>query len=319
MNTLQTVQEGQLSQGAQVSQAIEGFILSSDIRLKSRKTYSSALQVFFNWVQDQGLSPADLSKKHIIAFKEAQIENNKATTVDTYLTAVRRFYEDAEAKKLYPNIAKGVKGPKKEKKFKKSALAIQEIASLLTHFRERAESEQTEAALRDYAMINLMLRTGMRTIEVSRAQIGDIIVKNGKKVLLVQRKGRDEKDKWVKLTEKAIYPILTYFEARGHIKPSEPLFPGIGNRSKGKHLTTRTISCIAKEGLRAIGIDSEKFTAHSLRHTFATALHREGVAIEDIQLELGHESSDTTRIYLRSFEEETRLEKSVSDVLDSVF
>ena len=176
-------------------------------------------------------------------------------TVGSYLTVVRKFYEWTEANKIYPNVAKGIKTPtlKQENKFKKQPLLPKQATALLKHFKKQSK--------RDSAIINLLLRTGLRTIEVVRANIEDITFKGDQRVLLVHGKGRDEKDAFVILTDKAFKPIESYLEERGRANIKEPLFTSTSNNSKGKRLTTRTISQIAKEGLKAIGLDNNSYSS----------------------------------------------------------
>src|SRR5205085_13516 len=104
--------------------------------------------------------------------------------------------------------------------------------------------------------------------------IDDITFKQGKRVLLVQGKGEVEKNNFVILTEKAYEPIRTYLTliSKASVKTSQALFKSISNNSQGQRLTTRTISKIAKEGLKAIGLDNKHLTAHSLRHTLAVTI-----------------------------------------------
>jgi integrase/recombinase XerC/integrase/recombinase XerD len=63
--------------------------------------------------------------------------------------------------KQYPNIAKGIKSPKRKNAFRKQALTPGQSRELLTYFKTQC--------LMDYAIANLLLRTGLRTIEIVRA------------------------------------------------------------------------------------------------------------------------------------------------------
>lgn len=235
-------------------------------------------------------------------------------SVGSYLTVVRKFYEWTEASKLYPNVAKGIKTPKRKQTFKKLPLAPEQISKLLLYFHGR----QSEA-LRDYAIVNLLLRTGLRTIEVVTANIEDITFKQGKRVLLVQGKGEVEKNNFVILTEKAYEPIRAYLAARPNAKTSEPIFISESNNSNGKRLTTRTISKVAKEGLKAIGLDSKHLTAHSLRHTLAVSILRAGGTLSDAQSVLRHANPATTQIYTRSIDEELRLKNAPEELVEDLY
>jgi integrase/recombinase XerC/integrase/recombinase XerD len=232
-------------------------------------------------------------------------------TVGSYITSVRRFYEWTEANKYYLNVAKGIKTPKRKQQFKKQPLLPEQATALLNYYEART--------LRDYAIINLLLRTGLRTIEVIRANVGDIIFKGSQRVLLIHGKGRDEKDNFVILTEKTYKPIAEYLTIRGKVNDLEPLFYSTSNNSKGERLSTRSISYIAKEGLKAIGLDERSFTAHSLRHTTAVNILRGGGSLEQAQLTLRHSNPATTQIYTATLNEERRLQNSGEALIDSLY
>jgi len=138
-------------------------------------------------------------------------------------------------------------------------------------------------------------------------------------VLLIQGKGRDEKDNFVILTEKAYRPIADYLAYRGAYNGSDPLFISSSNNSKGQRLTTRTISQKAKEGLRAIGLDEKAYTAHSLRHTTAVNILRAGGSLETAQFTLRHANPATTQIYTATLNEERRLQNSGEALIDSLY
>ena len=184
-----------------------------------------------------------------------------------------------------------------------------QIHQLLQHF---------EGNLRDYAIVNLLLRTGLRCVEVVRANIDDITYKGGQRILRVWGKGRDERDNFVVLTDKAYAPIKAYLETRGSTTLKEPLFVSTSNRNQNGRLTTRTISKICKEGFRAIGIDAHEYTAHSLRHTTAVMLLKNG-SLADVQSVLRHTSPATSQIYTKSIEEELRLANPSEMKLDGIF
>ena len=233
-------------------------------------------------------------------------------TISAYLNSVRRFYGWAEANKYYPNVAKGVRSPKRKQAYRKQPLRPQQAQELLQYC-------ATTLPVRDYAIVTLLIRTGLRTIEAVRANVCDITYKGGQRVLLVHGKGRSEKDSFVVLTDKAHKPINDYLATRKATKPEEPLFTSTSNNSKNERLTTRTISQIAKDSLRAIGLDEKAYTAHSLRHTTAVNILRAGGSIETAQLTLRHSNPATTQIYTATLDEERRLSNSGEALLDSLY
>jgi integrase/recombinase XerC/integrase/recombinase XerD len=302
----------QIAAYSRIDELTEKFILSQDVKGSSRELYRRTLRQYLNWINKAGLSLADITREELIKYKEELLSSGLSSlTVGSYITSVRRFYEWTEANKYYPNVAKGLKAPKRKQQFKKRPLLPLQATALLTYYRDKA--------LRDFAVVNLLLRTGLRTIEAIRANVEDITYIGSQRVLLVHGKGRDERDNFFILTYKAYQPIADYLASRGKVNGSEPLFISTSNNSKGERLSTRTISLIAKEGLKAIGLNDRAFTAHSLRHTTAVNILRAGGSLETAQFTLRHSNPATTQIYTATLNEERRLQKSGEALIDSLY
>lgn len=291
---------------------VANFVSGLDVKESSRSLYTRTITQYFNWLQEEGKDINTLTRADILEYKDTLLSSGlSALTIGSYIVAVRKFYEWAEAEKIYPNIAKGIKTPKRVQAFKKQHLTDTKSGELLAHFQS--------LSLRDYAIVNLILRTGLRTIEVVRADIGDITFKGERRILKIWGKGHTEKDDFVILTDKAYQPIKDYLETRKGAKQGEPLFTSNSRQNAGERLTTRTISKICKEGLQAIGLDGKEFTAHSLRHTTAVAILKHGGSITDVQEVLRHTSPVTSQIYTESVKEELRLENAPEAMLDGAF
>ncbi len=84
---------------------------------------------------------------------------------------------------------------------------------------------------------------------------------------------------------------------RGEVRDELPLFASLSDRNRGQRLTARSVSQIVKEGLRGIGLNSGRLTAHSLRHTAITLSLQGGASIQEAQALGRHSSVDTTLIY----------------------
>jgi integrase/recombinase XerC/integrase/recombinase XerD len=295
--------------GVSIDKAVEAFLSECDIRANSKNVYRRGLLYFFRWVESTGRVISELTRADIITFKDSLLATHSNLSVAGYLVALRRFYEWCEGNKLYPNIAKGIKSPKRKNAYLKEHLRENQIHDLLKHY---------EGNLRDFAIVNLLLRTGLRTIEVVRANVEDITFKGGQRILRVWGKGRDDKDTFVVLTDKAYAPIRAYLDTRKSATLKEPLFISTSNRNLCGRLTTRAISKICKEGLCAIGLDAHEYTAHSLRHTTAVMLLKNG-SLADVQSVLRHASPATSQIYTKSIEEELRLANPSEMKLDGIF
>ena len=309
-------ESGHITLFQQTDEIVERFLKSSSkLRQNSRDLYRRTLKQFFLWAESRLHNLDTITIVELIEYREYLLSPERgltSLTVGSYITSLKKFYEFLESERRYPNIAKSLQNPKRKQQFRKSPLSVLQATELLDHIKKQA--------LRDYAIINLILKTGLRTIEVIRANVGDIVVKpGGQRVLLIHGKGRDEKDNFVILTEKTYKPISEYLETRGAYSISDPLFNSTSNNSKGERLSTRTISHIAKEGLRAIGLDSKNFTAHSLRHTAGTSLLRATGDLEKTRLMLRHSDPKTTLIYVDTLTEERRLEFSGEAILDTLY
>lgn len=292
---------------------VASFISSQDVSESSRKLYTRTLSLYFLWIERERKNLNELTRKDVLEYKDyLQEEKLSSLTISSYITSVRKFYEWAEGEKLYPNIARGIKTPRRQQAFKKQHLTDAKSKELLEHFQSQS--------LRDYAIVNLILRTGLRTIEVVRANIEDITFKGERRILKVWGKGCLEKDDFVVLSEKAYLPIRDYLAvARRGAKSGEPLFASASNQNYGERLTTKTISSICKDGLKAIGLDGKEFTAHSLRHTTAVAILKHGGQLTDVQSVLRHSSPVTSQIYTESVKEELRLQNAPELFLDEAF
>lgn len=295
-----------------LQQLLESFLNDQDVKESSRLLYRRTMKQYFNWVAATTLDMANITRVDVLAYKDYLLQSGRTSlTVGPYITSVRRFYEWAEANKYYPNVAKGVKSPKRKQQFKKQALSQLQSVEMISYARK--------SNARDFAIITLLLRTGVRTIELIRANIEDIEFKGGKRILQVHGKGRDEKDNFVIITNKCFEPIEAYLNNRPDAKPGDPLFASMSNNGRGTRLTTRSISKIAKTGLQAIGLNGKDFTAHSLRHTTAVNILRAGGRIEDAQGVLRHSSPATTQIYTASIKEELRIRNAPEELLDAMF
>lgn len=297
---------------AQISDIIKIFAQQQDVAVSSRDLYARTVANFFAWVESTARTIDRLTVADIIAYKENLLNMGKSSlTVASYINSVRRFYEWAEANVYCANIARGVHAPKRRQEFKKKPLTVGKVRELLTNV-------QGESA-RDYAIINLCVRTGLRCIEVVRANVSDITFIGDKRVLMVQGKGRVEKDDFVLLTDATYKPIAEYLRTRKNADANAPLFASESNRNNGGRLTTRAVSGMIKEALREVGLDNRAFTAHSLRHTAGTNVLRAGGSLEQAQYMLRHSNPATTQIYTATLREEQRICNGGEALLDNLY
>jgi integrase/recombinase XerD len=296
---------------ATLEDLVEQFQKDQDISGSSKATYSRSLQQYISWLYetDRISRISTLQREDILAYKNHLVAKKRSSyTVSLYLTSVRKFYQWLESKKIYPDITRNIKGTRKPKGFRKDSLSPAQLREALAVM----EQESLEGK-RDYALFNLMARTGLRDIEVSRALIEDIRQETGQAVLWIQGKGRDSKDDFVILTEDAITPIKQYLRARGQVYESDPLFCSHSDRNHGQALTTRSISRIIKTALKRIGLDDKRLTAHSLRHTAITLSIKGGASLQQAQAMARHSDPRTTLVYFHNLD---RLQAGAEKFID---
>lgn len=266
-----------------------------DASPKTIDTYSKAIKQFFIYLQENGIRQPQ--REDIVAYREYLKEDRKPTTVQSYLAAVKLFFKWTEQESFYPNIADRVKGAKIDTEHKKDYLTTKQVNKLLGTI-----DRSTLKGKRDYAMLSVMVTTGLRTISIVNANIEDMRTAGDATALFYRGKGHEEKATYVKLAEPVEDAIRDYLTARGTTDGTEPLFSSVANRNKGGRMTTRSISRVAKDSLINVDLISDRLTAHSFRHTAATLNLLNGGTVEETQQLLDHANINTTLIYSHALE-----------------
>jgi len=285
-----------------ISELIDSFLAAQDVREISRTLYRKGLGRFWSWFETIGIVQPD--RETILRFKTFLQECGlAANTINSYLVAVKRFFTYLEGMRLYPDVAKNIKGVQQPKNNLRESPTIAQVKEILTQI-----DTGTVRGKRDFAIVNVMARSGLRTIEIIRANLEDLRQEAGEALLYIQGKGRDSKDEFILLTEAALKPILEYLKERKNPQPDAPLFVSMSDRNNGERLTTATLRKIVRELFRAIGIDKpRRICAHSLRHFFATQALRAGAPLIQVRDALRHSSIETTQKYLHTID---RLDKA---------
>lgn len=272
------------------------FIAYLDTSLKTTETYTKSLRQLFRYFYFNNIEQPQ--RENIIAFKEyLKNSGHKPTTIQNYINAVKLFFRWTAQENYYPNITDNIKGIKLSREHKRDYLTSIQVKEILANV-ERNDLQ----GLRDYAILTLMVTGGLRDIEVARADIKDFRTVGDNMVLYIQGKGKQEKTEYVKISAQVEKAIRDYIKARGIIGDEEPLFTSLSNNSKGKRLSTRSISGIVKTRFKKAGYNSERLTAHSLRHTAVTLSLLAGKDITEVQQFARHDNITTTMIYNHSLD-----------------
>jgi site-specific recombinase XerD len=151
--------------------------------------------------------------------------------------------------------------------------------------------------LRDLAILHLLYSTGLRVSELSNLNRKDVNLESREFRVI----GKGRKARIVFISETAVEHVKRYLESRDD--NWTPLFVSNSNRSRAKsllgddrRLEPQAIERVVRTIASRAGI-VKKVTPHTLRHTFATELLKNGADIRSVQEMLGHASITTTQIY----------------------
>ena len=261
-----------------------------DVHPKSRETYGKAIRQLIYYLQENSI--AQPTRDDIIIWRDELLATRKPSTVALYLVAAKLFFRWLVQENICAiNPADHIKAPRIDHSHKKDALTKQDSRDVLNSF-----DTTTLKGKRDKALIALMMCCGLRTIEVTRANVSDLQKVGRKTFLAVLGKGRDERER-VLIPKQVEALIIDYLQARRAVDKDSPLFAAVSRNNKGGRMATASISRIVKSTFRSVGIDSPRLTAHSLRHTCATNMLIAGVDIAKVQQILRHTNISTTQIY----------------------
>jgi site-specific recombinase XerD len=282
-----------------INSLIDEFLDNADVRENSRAKYRDNLRIFIQWLTCN----ADVSsprKADFIRYKEYLLGTERsAKTIDNYLVAVRQFFRYLDYERIYENITLGVRSPRISYEYRKGHLTQEQV-----HLLKGSVPRESLIGKRNYAIITLMVHTGIRCVEVRRLRLRDMICEGEDQwCLAVRGKGRVDKRE-IGITLSAVNPILEYIREReeicGAVQEDDPIFSNHSYISHDTPVHEECISHIVKKYLRKIGIDSPMITAHSLRHTAAVLALDAGAGLYEVQQMLGHRDVRMTSLYLMS-------------------
>lgn len=259
---------------------------------KTILAYRSDLKDFQEFLQDNELDETVILKYVQMLSKERGLKDN---TICRKLITLKLFfdflYEQGYTNENY--YQNHHFRYKKERRLPKT-LAVKETSKLLTYLTTCAEKETTEfekwKSLRNLALIDVLISTGIRIAEASNISLGDIIY--SERTILIHGKGR--KQRLIYISCNKTWHNLTQWLKVRKSRPTntDKVFV---NRF-GEQLSIHGIEYIYNSAKAACGIN-EKSTPHYLRHTFATNLLANGADLRSVQEILGHSSVATTEIY----------------------
>lgn len=264
------------------------FLNLLQVKEETIRTYRKGIKQFFLYLEEQGIRQP--GRTDIINYIQSLKDKGlKPTSIKSYIASIKALYKFIKIQYKQEDITTGIKTPLLNSGFKKECLTVAQTKDLINNTSE----------LRDKIIILLGATCGLRTVEISRLNREDLEIRAGKPILWILGKARDEKE-YIVIPDKLHRLINEYLGTRTDNK--QPLLLATSNRSQNGRLATGSISRIIKTHLRQIGINSEKVTAHSLRHTAITLSLISGNGIRETQQLARHKNINTTLIYAHDLE-----------------
>lgn len=224
-----------------------------------------------------------IEKYRLFLAREINPRNNQKISIKTqsyHLITLRSFFKFLQKRDVQSYSPEKIKLPK--------------IPDRHIEFLEREEVERIFEATfqdekngtRDFAILLTLFSTGLRVSELCALKREEVNIERGE----FSVRGKGGKIRVVFLNEAAKKSLENYYA-----KFPEKTGPVFLSRTK-KHLTRATIATLVKKYSLLAGI-VKKVTPHTLRHSFATTLLKNGADLRAIQMMLGHSSITTTQIY----------------------
>lgn len=256
--------------------------------LELERNYSNNTSL--SYVKDVTLF-SNFIKKDLLLVDKKDIEkyirslNKSSKTISHVISSLKSFYNYyMRMGNINSNPTDEIDRPKIEKKIPEF-LTLEEVSSLL-NFKVNNEFEA-----RNKAILELLYSSGLRISELTSLELSNIDLDE----CLVRVMGKGSKERIVPLGDYAIEALKEYiYFYRPMLNKNNSSYIFLNNR--GGILSRQFIFKVIKEECIKKGI-RKNVSPHTLRHTFATHLLKNGADLRIIQELLGHENLSTTQIY----------------------
>jgi site-specific recombinase XerD len=254
---------------------------------KTLRAYGDDLTQFLAWVEQTRVDfdvPTRFTRGDIEGFMQyLAAKRMTGVTRVRKLAAIRKFFTFLEENSiLAANPAHAVKGARREEK-EPNILYKEQYKALLYEASDN---------IRDYAIIQTFLQTGIRLSELANIRVDDLDVEHR---ILTVRQGKGKKDRQIPLVDDAVKALRNYLRYRNTelIVDTEILFLA----KNGTSLNVSTVKYTVAKYVKKAGI-RKKVSVHTLRHTFGAHKADKHMSLATLQELMGHKKKETTLKYI---------------------
>ena len=263
--------------------------LERGLSINSIKSYEYDLNLFKNFIQSNKMSdtPFNCRPETVKNYLYNNLSNKKSRSQARSISAIKSYFNylifEGYIKK---SPISDIESPKLEKKLPE-VLTELEIEKLIKSF-----DMQQNFGQRNRTIIEVLYGTGIRVSELVNLKLSNIFFKEN----IIKIIGKGNKERFVPLGRIASNEIRKYLKIRDNSIIDSKFSDIVFLNRYGRGLTRSMIFKIISDSYKRIGLD-KKISPHTLRHSFATHLLKNGADLRTIQIILGHESITTTEIY----------------------
>ena len=263
-------------------------------REQTRRAYRNDLTQFFGTDCVTLALAREATFMHVNRhLEELEDAGRKPSTMRRRLAAVRGFFEWLEALEL---VERNPAERQLVRRVRKSS-SKEQTMTVLTRTQAEALIEATgdagEAALRDRALIEVLLHCVLRRSEAAAMDAGHIRPLGHYWVLDLPR-AKGGADQYVKIPASVVQTIEDMKDAYGIT--DGPLWRSFSNRNRGERISSNAIYEMVRRTAERAGLP--EIGAHALRHTGCTLAIESGASLQQVQTHARHKNLETTMIYL---------------------
>lgn len=270
-------------------------LINQDLAPKTIRVYFHDIKLFSEWIasisQEKPISLTEAGVVDLAAFRKYLTEEKsfKPATINRRIQSLRLFYRWLKEQKYIENDpAEKLHFMRVSKHQKPYALNREEVLSIL----RAANISPHKMEKRNFALVQLMLQTGMRVSEVADLKQEHVKLKSHGGFVRIVGKGLRERE--IPLNTSVRKALTDYFEEIGWTAPKNPVF--YSNRQTA--LSGRTIQKIIANIVKRAGVTRIQVSNNTFRHTFAVNYLKSNPGkLVELSSILGHESLNTTAIY----------------------
>ena len=263
--------------------------LERGLSINSIKSYEYDIVQFKNFIIENKIdeSPKKCSKSTVKRYLYKNLSNKKTRSQARSISALKGFFNYLLFEgKINSSPLNDIESPKIENKLPE-VLTEDEIKRLISSVKIDSEFGQ-----RNKAIIEVLYGTGIRVSELTELKMSNIFFNEN----IVKVTGKGNRERFVPLGKIASIEIKKYLNDREKLKVDSKFSDILFLNRYGRQLTRSMIFKVINDSSKNAGID-KKISPHTLRHSYATHLLKNGADLRTIQLILGHESITTTEIY----------------------